>query len=729
MTRADPGAVLRAAPLFATLGEAALEAIGADAVPLALPAGETLVRTGDVGNEMFVVAEGRLRVELAIDQGTTTVCQLGPGDVIGEMAVLFGGVRLATVVAETDAVVLRLHAASVIALGEAMLGRIALLAERRLAENQVAIAVARLVGGPDPALVEEFMRRGRLVQLARGEFPFRMGAPAESFFIIVQGRLEIVSVDAHGVEHTIGQAAAGEAMGELALLTGQPRMATPYALRPTVLLEIGRSDFETLALGHPRMLRSILQQVARRAGGPTAARVGATTNIAVLPAAAGPIAGELTRALAAALAEIGPTLLLDFEKAVQLGVVPRTARQEPEHPAWRWFEAWLHEMEARHAFVLLEPDGTASAWSERAVAAADHVVVAADVTAAAEPGDVERRLLSREERGASIHLVLVHPLGTRIPDGTARWLRGRKLHRHHHVRRGARADVERIARTLAGRALGLVLGGGGARGYAHVGVLKALAQLGIPVDLVGGTSMGAVIAAGHALGHDAEAIFELNRVFVEKRPFSQYTLPLVSLLDPRALEECLDVWCAGTRIEDLWLPYFCNSSDLIDATHVVHEHGPLGEALRASTALPGILSPQRDGARLLVDGGVINVLPTDVMRERTRGPLLAVNVSTRQAGFRASAYVPSPWELVLRRVIPGRGMDPAPSIIELLMRSTWLGNDHRMEAQAQLADLCLAPPVERFGLVAFDAAREIADIGHAHALERLPAWWQRARAP
>src|SRR5262249_37174446 len=153
-------------------------------------------------------------------------------------------------------------------------------------------------------------------------------------------------------------------------------------------------------------------------------------------------------------------------------------------------------------------------------------------------------------------LILLHPDGSRTPTNTRRWLDALRVDNHHHLRLNRGADFARLARFVAGRALGLALGGGGARGWAHLGVIRALEEAGVPIDIVGGTSMGAIIAAQCALGWDAETLLEQNRTFAMANIYD-LTVPLLSLTSGRRKAKLIDRFLGQTEIEDLWLPFFC----------------------------------------------------------------------------------------------------------------------------------------------------------------------------
>jgi NTE family protein/lysophospholipid hydrolase len=285
------------------------------------------------------------------------------------------------------------------------------------------------------------------------------------------------------------------------------------------------------------------------------------------------------------------------------------------------------------------------------------------------------------------------------------------------------ADFARLARFVDGSAVGLVLGGGGARGFAHIGVIRALEEAGIPIDRIGGTSMGAVIAALHARGHDWQTMAALNRWgWVELKVHKVLTLPLISLVSPVKAERMFARMYGDDRIEDLPIEFFCVSTNLTRTEVVVHREGDLRRAIKASMTLPGITPPiVGTSGDLLVDGGVLNNLPTDVMQRLGEGPVIAVDVSANHDLRADPSYTdsPSPWQFLaglLRRRAARRAF---PNILRLIHRSALLASDvYAKQAQGEV-ELYLDLPMDRFDMFAMEALDEIVAFGYEFAQQAL----------
>ena len=343
------------------------------------------------------------------------------------------------------------------------------------------------------------------------------------------------------------------------------------------------------------------------------------------------------------------------------------------------------------------------------------------------PSEVEKRLEQRWAGGRAPKrgLVLLHT-GTEEPSGTAAWLRERSVEVHYHITRDSSADFARLARSLTGRAVGLVLSGGGARGFAHVGVIRALQAAGVPIDMVGGTSIGAIVAALCAMRLPPE-----QQIAICKRHFESIfdpTLPLVSVLAGRRSTGELNTRFGPLEIEDLPVPFFCVSTNLTRAIEMVHQRGPLASALRASISLPGIFPPVSREGDLLIDGGLLNNLPIDIMTRCTEGgPVVAVDV-TPDVDLRASSdAMPelSGFKVLWQHINPFSQSVSMPNIMSVLTRSTLVAGAVAARRRLREAEtgLYLKIPVDDWKLLDFGPIDEISNRGFESSIEKVKDWW------
>jgi predicted acylesterase/phospholipase RssA len=290
---------------------------------------------------------------------------------------------------------------------------------------------------------------------------------------------------------------------------------------------------------------------------------------------------------------------------------------------------------------------------------------------------------------------------------------------HCHVRWSKKEDFKRLARILSKRAVGLALGGGAAKGIAHVGVIRALEEAGIPIDMIGGASMGSIIGAKYAMGHDYHSLLELcKKVFIDINPFNEYTLPIISLLKSRKLRDMGKIAYGDTYIEDLWLNFFCVSTNLTTSELVINRRGPVWKAVRTSSAVPGMIKPVLHNRELFVDGGVINNLPGDIIRQEC-GVLIVVDVNPKLDLSVKLLEIPSPWKVLWSKIVPFKKTIQVPNILDILLSAVLTGSYMTANNVKQVADISLTPPVNDVGFLDFKSMEKTSDIGYKYTMEVL----------
>ena len=597
-----------------------------------------------------------------------------------------------------------------------------------LYREQFATAASRLFGAIGDDALAQLEQLAERVHVRRSEYLFREGDPSDGVYVVVSGRMHVVRERPDCAPAVIGEAMPGETIGEMSFFTSDHRTASICAARDAQLIKFPNDAFERVITAHPEIVRELMRvQFARlkRSAGEVAGAV--AVDVAVVALDDSIDLAKFCARLTESTSAIGTTLLLEPNNVDrQLGIegISRVAENDLRDAP---LVAWLNEQEARYQFVIYQTDRTVTEWTERCIRQADRVILVANANGEPAAHPIDALLANPERVGAPRRmLALLHPDGDCLPSQTARWLQSRKIDEHHHIRWNQDGDFARLARFLAGRAVGLVLGGGGARGFAHIGVLRALREANVAVDMVGGTSMGASIAAQYALGWSPRRMLEENRrVWVKLRPQKDYTLPIVSLLSSRIAARCARLMYGDTQIEDLWLRFFCVSSDLARANTVVHDSGSLHTALTASASVAGITPPVLLEGRLLCDGAFLNNVPADVMRERGCGRVIASEVTVEEDEAFTCERVPTPWEIVRNKFRLRK--TKFPSIIEILLRASMLASSRRQDDAVKTADLVFHPPINEFGLLDFDAIEKLEKVGYEHAVAQIEEWRKAGR--
>jgi predicted acylesterase/phospholipase RssA/CRP-like cAMP-binding protein len=596
------------------------------------------------------------------------------------------------------------------------------------ADTSAVLSASHLFAGLSRDALDEIVEEMELVHLASGEILFRAGDRGDSLYVILHGRLRVFVTDRDGRESVVREAGRGENVGEFALLTGNPRSATVQVVRDTVLARLSRESFLRLAEKYPttmvhltRMLASWLAETNHRRvpSGALASTVAILPHDRTLPTSA------FCEKLARALGPFGATAVVSA-RTVDAALGRGSAQLSEHDPGHDTVARWLDAQEAQHRFLIYEADPDPSAWSHRCLRQADRAMHLASGRQRPAPTAADEWLAKAFDRNtAREELVLLRDGAA--PQQTRDWLTLRHYSRHHHVRFDRASDFQRLARHLAGRAIGLVLGGGGARGFAHIGVIRALQEAGVPIDRVGGTSMGAVIAAQYAQGLDYLDMLEVNREnWVRVQPLHDYTLPLIALLSGRKGIRMLEAMFGDTRIEDLPTNYYCVSTNLTRAESTIHRDGLLRDCVRASISIPGIAPPfVTESGELLVDGGVLNGIPADAMHHPDTGLVIAVDVSPRVDLSMGDRTLPSPWRALWQSIRRSTKVPPFPTIFKIMQRTAHLRTLRLANDLRGRVDLYLEPPVGDYDLFGWKALDAIAETGYQATRHTIEAWRSR----
>lgn len=558
-----------------------------------------------------------------------------------------------------------------------------------------------IFAGLEPGARASLACRLTELRLPGGSALFEQGSEADGLYVLLSGQLAAFRGRGRSPQW-LGNIRPGEAVGEMAVLSGRPRSARVVALRDSTLLKLDRATFDALVLEHPRAAMELARTAFARMEAATQQRLRprVPSTLALLPQTAGVQVDALAEALAEALRRYGPVAL-----------VRRGDSLDP---------ARLSALEAAHAQVLYVAGAAHDDWAESCRRQADALLYLVDSRHG--PGG-HPLTLHEDDRLRQRWLALFHH--GPIRDGAAgRWCAHLGAERHVHLRDDR--DIDRLARMLVGRSVGVVFSGGGARGFAHLGVLRAFHEAGLSIDQVGGTSFGAIVAAAVAQEWGIEEIHaRLKHCFVEKNPLDDWTVPLVALTRGVKASELLRSEFGEADILDLPLPFYCVSANLSRGDAHTHQRGTLWLALRASIAIPGVLPPVFEGGEVLVDGGVINNLPADVMYRQSAGPLIGIDIAGEHAlasGVDGEALpnlinMTAQWFQGLRR----------PSMLRILIRAGMVNSKATNRANRQKLNLLLQPPVDDIDLLDWASAERAIAAGYLHAsqlLESAPDWFE-----
>ena len=700
---------------------------------VSLESGETLIREGEAADVVYVLLSGSLQVARSVDDNTAVLAVIDePGSLVGEMVALGGGTRTATVTAQSEAELLELTASdfqTALRNDPELTGRLVAAAVRRAEEGELAELLAHHFGIVDEDTLVSTCSAVEWRRLKQGEVLIHEGEPSDSVFFVVRGRLIATTDDGvSGDRVKIGEAGRGDVVGEMGLLGRTPRSATMVALRDTVVAGMGEDAFITLVEKQPRMMIELSLRAVERAQNPRWHSAPSTVlAVVALPRLStdwlidgmerelevhGPV-----RRLSAAI--IDSHLATEGIHNVERGEIGDVRVSRLVHE---------HELEADH--LIVEVGSNPGPWSRRALGMADRVLLVTSPDMSEVDAGRIGLIMGDCPSGVERSLVVVHPYPDPTPAGSADLAAIVGAGSVTHVTVGSTADAARVARLSVGRANALVLSGGGGRGFAHIGVYRAIRELGLPIDLVGGTSMGAVIGTVIADGQGPhEIVAWAGRHFPRAL---DYTLPMVSLTKGSRIAQSARSTFGTREIEDLWLSYFAMSTDLTTSRSHIHDHGPVTLAIRATSAIPGVMPPVPFGDALLIDGGVLNNLPLDVARARApAGYVIAVDVAPPRGPGAHGDYglSVSGWEAL--RSSLGRARSPYPKISAVLMRSMITASMRARDTNVAngLADCYLDLDMRGVSMLDFDDPATVAQRGYEAAIPLLTECLSASSSP
>uniref|UniRef100_A0A8C3J6Z8 lysophospholipase n=1 Tax=Calidris pygmaea TaxID=425635 RepID=A0A8C3J6Z8_9CHAR len=680
-----------------------------------------------------------------------------PGEMVGQLAVLTGEPLIFTIKANRDCTFLKISKSD--------------FYEIMREQPSVVLSVAHTVAARMSPFVRQMDFAIDWMAVEAGRALYRQGDKSDCTYIALNGRLRSVIQKGSGKKELIGEYGRGDLIGVVEALTRQPRATTVHAVRDTELAKLPEGTLNNIKRRYPQVVTRLIHLLSQKIlgnlqqlRGPFASSglgmasssepTNPTSNlstVAVLPVCDDVPTAAFTLELKHALNAIGPTLLLtsDIIRA-RLGSSALDSIQEYR------LSGWLAQQEDIHRIVLYQTDSTLTPWTVRCIRQADCILIVGLGDQEPALGELEQMLENTAVRALK-QLVLLHREDGPSPSRTVEWLNMRSwCSGHLHIRCPRRvfsrrsptklremyekvfeknanrhSDFSRLARVLTGNTIALVLGGGGARGCSHIGVIKAMEESGIPIDLVGGTSIGAFIGALYAEERSAVRTKQRAREWAKCmnstfKTVLDLTYPITSMFSGSAFNASINKVFEDKQIEDLWLPYFNVTTDITASAMRVHTDGSLWRYVRASMTLSGYLPPlcdPKDG-NLLMDGGYINNLPADIARNMGAKTVIAIDVGSQdETDLCNYGDSLSGWWLLWKRLNPWAEKVKVPDMAEIQSRLAYVSCVRQLEV-VKSSSYCeyIRPPIDRFKTMDFRKFDEIYDVGYQHGKVVFEGW-------
>ncbi|XP_045146245.1 patatin-like phospholipase domain-containing protein 6 [Echinops telfairi] len=680
-----------------------------------------------------------------------------PGELVGQLAVLTGEPLIFTLRAQRDCTFLRISKSD--------------FYEIMRAQPSVVLSAAHTVAARMSSFVRQMDFAIDWTAVEAGRALYRQGDRSDCTYIVLNGRLRSVIQRGSGKKELVGEYGRGDLIGVVEALTRQPRATTVHAVRDTELAKLPEGTLGHIKRRYPQVVTRLIHLLSQKILGnlqqlqgpfpgsglgvpPHSELTNPASNlatVAVLPVCAEVPMVAFTLELQHALQAIGPTLLLNSDIIrARLGASALDSIQEFR------LSGWLAQQEDAHRIVLYQTDTSLTPWTVRCLRQADCILIVGLGDQEPTLGQLEQMLENTAVRALK-QLVLLHREEGPGPARTVEWLNMRswcsghlhlrcprrlfsrrspaKLHELYEKvfsRRADRhSDFSRLARVLTGNTIALVLGGGGARGCSHIGVLKALEEAGVPVDMVGGTSIGSFIGALYAEERSASRTKQRAREWAKSmtsvlEPVLDLTYPVTSMFTGSAFNRSIHRVFQDKQIEDLWLPYFNVTTDITASAMRVHKDGSLWRYVRASMTLSGYLPPlcdPKDG-HLLMDGGYINNLPADIARSMGAKTVIAIDVGSQdETDLSTYGDSLSGWWLLWKRFNPWADKVKVPDMAEIQSRLAYVSCVRQLEV-VKSSSYCeyLRPPIDCFKTMDFGKFDQIYDVGFQYGKAVFGAW-------
>uniref|UniRef100_A0A8C2U258 lysophospholipase n=1 Tax=Coturnix japonica TaxID=93934 RepID=A0A8C2U258_COTJA len=721
-------------------------------------AGTVLSRQGDQDVNVCFVVSGMLHVyQQKVDSEEDTCLFIThPGELVGQLAVLTGEPLIFTIKANRDCIFLSISKSH--------------FYEIMREQPSVVLGVAHTVVKRMSSFVRQIDFALDWMEVEAGRAVYRQGDKSDCTYIVLNGRLRSVIRMDDGKKHLTGEYGRGDLIGVVEALTHQPRATTVHAVRDSELAKLPEGALTSIKRKFPQVVTRLIHLLGEKilgslqqggkshcwtvpihsgwdAGNPASN----LSTIAIMPVSEEVPLTAFTLELKHALTAVGPALLLTSDNIKQrLGSAALDSIHEYR------LTSWLGQQEDIHRIVLYQADSTLTPWTQRCIRQADCILIVGLGDQEPTVGELERMLENTAVR-AQKQLILLHKEDGPLPSRTVEWLNMRSwcsAHLHLHCPRRVfskrslpkliemyervfqktpdrHSDFSRLARVLTGNAIALVLGGGGARGCSQVGVIRALIEAGIPVDMIGGTSIGSFMSALYA----EERSFNQMRIKARQwamvmnsvlKTVLDLTYPITSMFSGAAFNNSISSIFKDKQIEDLWIPYFTITTDITASAMRVHTDGSLWRYIRASMSLSGYMPPlcdPKDG-HLLMDGGYVNNLPADVARSLGAKVVIAIDVGSRdETNLTNYGDCLSGWWLLWKRWNPLAEKVKVPNMAEIQTRLAYVCCVRQLE-MVKNSDYCeyIRPPIDRYGTLDFGKFDEICEVGYQHGKTVFGVW-------
>jgi NTE family protein len=590
------------------------------------------------------------------------------------------------------------------------------------------LKASEIFSGIDDASLKKLINKFETIKLSNDKILFKQGDISDSLYLLVSGRLFLILVKRNKENRIIAEIKPGETVGEVGAISNEPRTTTAKSFGESILLKLSSDDYLALCKEFPSVPLQTLNTLSKRSRNLTQfllAKEPEKKHIVIFPA------NVRTSNLKLFHENIYKHTQGNSEIAFLSDYDSEFCN---EYDTEAKLKKLIAEFEAKHKKILYLPSSQETVLAKVCFVKIDMIYIMVDADADVKINDNIITAITNKQwtYKAKSELILLHEKNGRLPKRTSRWLKLADFGLHHHVCLNQDKDIQRLLRFMRGEAVGLVLGGGGMRSWAHVGAVKALLEADIPIDAICGASAGAFVAGYYALHRSYEDFQKELRSIADaakkSTSFYSFTWPAISLFNGKAYTEEHVHAFGKARIENLWLPFFSVACDLSKNKAVMQRTGLLWKKIRSSTSVPGIFPPFVVRGKLYLDGGIVNNLPVDLMRKLSPsiGTIIAVELmhnSKEKEHYNFPPILPF-WQTLFAKLGLTYKKYKFPSFMETFLTSLLVGASIKERENSLIADLLIAPDLSKYQLLKINRKeeQELIEIGYHETVKAIKKW-------
>ena len=584
----------------------------------------------------------------------------------------------------------------------------------------------------DYKIIDGIINVGKVKYLKKNISLFKKGDESDSVYFLISGLLKVFVPDGDD-QKLVGEVHKGEVIGEMGIISNQPRSASAYASRDSILFEIDKNDFNSILIDNPTLILKITNQIINRLAIQQNTKKHSRTNIFTFANLSKYDKQDINQkkinsTIIESLNKLSSVFFLDSRVASDMLNINDINSELELDEIYSPLDELIAKLSDDSRYIILCCDNTLSPWSKWCIKLGEKLIYMVNSDIGLNNREYIKEI-KKIESDLPKHLIqekqlfIYHNSRESIPYNTIKIIESAgDIDMHYHIALDNKNDFDRFARFLIGRNIGLCLAGGGAKGNAHIGVYKALIENNIPIDSVCGTSAGGIVASLIASGYDVNEIISILKESYARKVFKEYTIPYSSLIATIKVDKDAKLLAAGKNVEDLWLPMFTCAVNITTSKLEVIDRGPLWVATRATAALPGILLPIIRGNSFLVDGGLINNMPGDILLKKFGGKLISVSVSPEEDMAAKLDQFPPQFSYFFKQLFKSKSKkkeSSVPNLGSILMRSILVGSSAKSREVENISDLFLNPKIDNVGMLEFDSIDESVEIGYKYTMDYL----------